>query len=45
VELTEFRDWAEGIAGRFGSAVRLQPIGPVDPMLGAPTEMAVFERG
>lgn len=40
----EFRDWAEGIAGRFGYAVRFLPIGPVDEAVGAPTQMAVLER-
>jgi 3' terminal RNA ribose 2'-O-methyltransferase Hen1 len=39
---SEFRDWAEGIAGRFGYAVRSQPIGPVDEAVGAPTQMAMF---
>ena len=41
----EFRDWAEGIAERFGYAVRFLPIGPVDETLGPPTQMAVFKRG
>jgi 3' terminal RNA ribose 2'-O-methyltransferase Hen1 len=41
----EFRDWAEGIAGRFGYAVRFQPIGPADEAVGAPTQMGVFWRG
>jgi hypothetical protein len=40
----QFQDWAEGIAGRFGYAVRFQPIGPVDEAVGAPTQMGVFER-
>ena len=40
----EFRDWAEGIAGRFGYAVRFLPVGPVDEALGSPTQMGVFER-
>lgn len=40
----EFRDWAEGIAGRFGYIVRFLPIGPVDEALGPPTQMAVFQR-
>ena len=40
----EFRDWAEGVAGRFGYAVRFLPVGPVDEALGPPTQMAVFER-
>jgi 3' terminal RNA ribose 2'-O-methyltransferase Hen1 len=38
----EFTGWAEGVAARYGYTVRLQPIGPVDPVLGAPTQMAVF---
>jgi 3' terminal RNA ribose 2'-O-methyltransferase Hen1 len=41
----EFGDWAEGIAGCFGYAVRFQPVGPLDEALGSPTQMAVFERG
>jgi 3' terminal RNA ribose 2'-O-methyltransferase Hen1 len=40
----EFQDWAEGIAGRFGYAVRFQPVGPVDEVVGSPTQMGVFER-
>jgi 3' terminal RNA ribose 2'-O-methyltransferase Hen1 len=40
----EFRDWAEGLAGRHGYTVRFQPIGPVDEALGSPTQMAVFGR-
>ena len=38
----EFRDWAESMAGRFGYAVRFQPVGPVDEAVGSPTQMAVF---
>ena len=40
----EFRDWAEGIARRFGYAVKFLPVGPEDPALGAPTQMGVFRR-
>ncbi len=40
----EFRDWAEGVAGRYGYAVRFLPVGPVDEVLGSPTQMAVFAR-
>lgn len=40
----EFRTWAEGVAGRFGYAVRFLPVGPEDPVLGAPTQMGVFIR-
>ncbi len=40
----EFAEWAEGIAGRFGYAVRFQPIGPEDEALGPPTQMGIFQR-
>jgi 3' terminal RNA ribose 2'-O-methyltransferase Hen1 len=40
----EFAGWAGGIAERFGYLVRYLPIGPEDPELGAPTQMAVFSR-
>jgi 3' terminal RNA ribose 2'-O-methyltransferase Hen1 len=40
----EFREWAEGVAGRHGYAFRLQPVGPVDEALGSPTQMVVFTR-
>ena len=40
----EFQDWARGIAGRFGYAVRFLPVGPEDEKLGAPTQMALFRR-
>ncbi|HEY8470776.1 MAG TPA: 3' terminal RNA ribose 2'-O-methyltransferase Hen1 [Longimicrobiales bacterium] len=40
----EFREWAERVAERFGYAVRFLPVGPEDPELGAPTQMAVFDR-
>jgi len=38
----QFRDWADGVADRFGYAVRFLPVGPEDPKLGPPTQMAVF---
>jgi 3' terminal RNA ribose 2'-O-methyltransferase Hen1 len=41
----EFQAWVEGVAGRFGYAVRVEPIGEVDEALGAPSQMAIFERG
>jgi 3' terminal RNA ribose 2'-O-methyltransferase Hen1 len=41
----EFQRWASAVAGRFGYAVRYEPIGPVDPEVGPPTQMAVFTRG
>ena len=40
----EFKDWAEGVAERFGYAVRLLPVGPEATEVGAPSQMAVFER-
>lgn len=38
----EFEAWASGVAERFGYTVRFEPVGPVDPELGAPTQMGVF---
>lgn len=40
----EFQTWAVGVAERFGYAVRFLPVGPEDPVVGAPTQMGVFER-
>ena len=40
----EFRTWAEGVAGRFGYAVRFLPVGPEHRELGSPTQMGVFTR-
>jgi 3' terminal RNA ribose 2'-O-methyltransferase Hen1 len=40
----EFREWAEGVAGRHGYAVRFLPVGPDDAEVGPPTQMAVFTR-
>lgn len=40
----EFRAWADGVAGRHGYTVRVEPIGVPDADLGAPTQMAVFDR-
>lgn len=41
----EFRRWAEGVAGRYGYAVRFLPVGDDDPQVGAPTQMGVFTLG
>lgn len=38
----EFERWAQGIAERFGYAVRFVPIGPEAADLGAPSQMGVF---
>lgn len=40
----EFSQWAHAVAGRHGYRVELRPVGPVDPELGPPTQMAVFTR-
>ena len=39
----EFESWANGIADRFGYGARFEGVGDADPVLGAPTQMAVFE--
>ncbi|MFV2120199.1 3' terminal RNA ribose 2'-O-methyltransferase Hen1, partial [Streptomyces sp. Act-28] len=38
----EFREWARGVAARHGYAVAFAPVGPEDPEVGPPTQMAVF---
>jgi 3' terminal RNA ribose 2'-O-methyltransferase Hen1 len=38
----QFRAWATAASGRFGYAVRFEPVGPDDPEVGPPTQMAVF---
>lgn len=40
----EFSAWAHAVAARNAYAVELTTIGPVDPELGAPTQMGVFRR-
>ncbi len=40
----ELRAWADAVAARFGYRVEVRPIGPDDPIVGAPTQMAVFSR-
>jgi 3' terminal RNA ribose 2'-O-methyltransferase Hen1 len=40
----EFRSWATAVADRFGYSVRFLPVGPEDSVVGAPTQMAVFEE-
>src|SRR5215469_11362058 len=40
----EFETWANSMASRYGYAVRIQPVGPVDEALGAPTQMGIFVR-
>jgi 3' terminal RNA ribose 2'-O-methyltransferase Hen1 len=40
----EFTAWSRGVCAEFGYAVRFEPVGPVDPEVGAPTQLAVFTR-
>jgi 3' terminal RNA ribose 2'-O-methyltransferase Hen1 len=42
---SQFQNWANGIAERFGYAVRFLPIGPEDASVGSPTQMGIFTRG
>ncbi len=41
----EFRDWVESVGARHGYTVEISPVGPDDPDLGAPSQLAVFTRG
>jgi 3' terminal RNA ribose 2'-O-methyltransferase Hen1 len=38
----QFQSWASSVAGRFGYDVRFLPVGPEDPQVGPPTQMALF---
>ena len=40
----EFLAWTDGITSRFGYQRRLGAVGDVDPVVGPPTQMAVFTR-
>ena len=40
----EFRVWAERVAAAHGYAARFLPIGPEDPEVGPPTQLAIFTR-
>ncbi|MFI6942435.1 3' terminal RNA ribose 2'-O-methyltransferase Hen1 [Streptomyces sp. NPDC050418] len=40
----EFADWAGKVAGRHGYTVEFRPVGPDDPEVGPPTQMAVFTK-
>ncbi|QKW07091.1 3' terminal RNA ribose 2'-O-methyltransferase Hen1 [Streptomyces sp. NA04227] len=40
----QFADWAGQVAERYGYGFRLVPVGPDDPEVGPPTQMAVFTR-
>jgi len=40
----EFRSWADAVAADHGYTVRYLPVGPDDPEVGPPTQLAVFTR-
>ena len=40
----QFAEWSSAVAARHGYDVRYLPVGPVDPEVGPPTQMAVFSR-
>lgn len=40
----QFAEWAGRVASTYGYGVRLSPVGPDDPQVGPPTQMAVFTR-
>ncbi|MCS0635567.1 3' terminal RNA ribose 2'-O-methyltransferase Hen1 [Streptomyces sp. LP05-1] len=41
----QFRAWASAVAERYGYTMRYLPVGPDDPEVGPPTQLAVFTRG
>ncbi|GHJ31929.1 3' terminal RNA ribose 2'-O-methyltransferase Hen1 [Streptomyces hygroscopicus subsp. sporocinereus] len=41
----EFRDWAGEVAERHGYTVEFRPVGPEDPEVGPPTQLALFRSG
>jgi len=41
----EFTGWGAALAERYGYTVQFFPVGPDDPDVGAPSQMAVFTRG
>nr|WP_246331188.1 3' terminal RNA ribose 2'-O-methyltransferase Hen1 [Saccharopolyspora hordei] len=40
----QFQQWCARVAERHGYTVEQLPVGPVDPQVGAPTQLAVFTR-
>lgn len=40
----EFRAWASRVAEQYGYGVEFTPVGPDDPEVGPPTQMAVFTQ-
>jgi 3' terminal RNA ribose 2'-O-methyltransferase Hen1 len=40
----EFQSWGAGVGQRFGYSVEFLPVGPVDEVVGAPSQMGVFRK-
>jgi 3' terminal RNA ribose 2'-O-methyltransferase Hen1 len=40
----EFQEWANRVAAKSGYQVRFMPVGPDDPTVGSPTQMAIFTK-
>ena len=40
----QFRSWAAQVAEQYGYTVRFAPVGPDDPEVGPPTQLAAFTR-
>lgn len=40
----EFQEWAERVASSYGYSVRYLPVGPDDPAVGPPTQLAIFSK-
>lgn len=40
----QFADWCQAISERFDYAMEIVPLGPIDEMHGAPSQMGVFRR-
>jgi len=40
----QFRSWAAHVAEQYGYTVRFTPVGPDDPEVGPPTQLAAFTR-
>ncbi len=40
----EFDAWCRAVAGNNGYEVQVEPLGPIDETMGAPSQMAVFTR-
>jgi 3' terminal RNA ribose 2'-O-methyltransferase Hen1 len=40
----ECQAWAERVAAQYGYRATFQPLGPLDPDLGAPSQLVIFDR-